>query len=59
MLRNVQTLNLLLLGDAQAGNHVGDFQEDDGADQCEAPGDQYADNLIADLAPVAVLKRLE
>src|SRR5580692_1691078 len=54
VLRNVQTLNLLLLGDAEAGNHVGDFQEDDGADQCEAPGDQYANNLIADLAPVAV-----
>ena len=44
VLRNVQTLNLLLLSDAQAGNHIGDFQEHDAANQCEAPGDQYADD---------------
>src|SRR5580704_8001275 len=54
MLRDVQSFNLFRFRYTNAGNHVCYFQEDNGADQRKAPGDQYAHKLVAKLSPVTI-----
>src|SRR5579862_3228275 len=54
VLRDVQTFDFLYFAHAHAGNHIRYFEKDNGADDGEAPGNQYADELVAELTPVAV-----
>ncbi len=54
VLRDVQTFDLFRFGHAHAGNHIRYFQQHNGSDQREAPGNQYAHKLVAELAPVSV-----
>jgi len=54
VLRDVQTLDLLFFGDADAGDPIGDLEQYDRADDGKTPCDQDTDELIAHLAPMAV-----
>src|SRR4029077_4707909 len=54
VLRDVQTLDLLLFADPDPGDRVGDLEQHDGADDRKGPGDQNANELIGNLAPVTI-----
>src|ERR1700682_5958070 len=54
MLRNVQSLDLLLFRYPHARYHIYHLQQDDRPGESEAPSDQHADKLIAQLSPVPI-----
>src|SRR5580704_15464281 len=54
VLRDVQTFDLFCFTYAHSGNDIRYFEKDNGADDGEAPGNQYTHKLVAELAPVAV-----
>src|SRR5262245_14304844 len=54
VLSTVQAFHFMLLGDAEAGDQIGYFENHDGADKREAPGEEHTDQLVAHLAPIAI-----
>src|SRR5580704_5019601 len=54
VLRDVQTFDFFGFGHAHTGNHIRYFQQDDGSDQSEAPSNQHAYKLVAELSPMSI-----
>src|SRR5262249_1582641 len=54
VLGDVQSLNLMLFADPNTGDHVGDFEQHDGANDRKGPSDQDTHELIPYLAPVTI-----
>src|SRR5215469_6700518 len=54
MLREVQSLNLFILGDAQADRNIDNLQDDDRPYNPQSPGDGNANELVEQLMGVAI-----
>src|SRR5262249_2674854 len=54
VLRDVESFDFFFLAHSQADCKVDEFKEHQRPNECEPPGDDHADQLIADLPPIPI-----